>query len=163
MSDYFILGPAREDQYCKVAMAPQDFPSLNPAKRGRSMSDEWPENAEFRMKPRHPGLMVPDVVLNPRVVFEVLSKSTESYDRGEKQAGYLALASVEHLVLVSQREPRVEVYTREAAGSFHYQVFGAGSTVELRGINVTIPVDDLYDGAFELPGDEAESVPTDAR
>lgn len=65
MSEYFILGPARDDEFCKVAMAPQDFPTMNPAKRGRSMSREWPKEAEFRMKPQHPGLIVPDVVLNP--------------------------------------------------------------------------------------------------
>ena len=100
-----------------------------------------------------------DVVLNPRVVFELLSKSTESYDRGEKQAGYLALPSLEHFVLVSQREPRIEVYTREGAGSFHYQVFGPGSTIDLSGIEVAIEVDALYESAFELPGDEAESAP----
>ena len=81
MSEYYILGPAREDQYCKVAMAPQDFPSLNPAKRGRSMSDEWPENAEFRMKPRHPGLMVPDVVLNPHECLMVTDRMRALLDR----------------------------------------------------------------------------------
>lgn len=98
----------------------------------------------------------PDVVLNPRVVVEVLSKSTESYDRGEKQAGYLALPSVEHFVLVSQREPRVEVYTRQAAGSFQFQVYGPGSTIVLAGLGVSLEVDALYEGVFELPGDEAE-------
>ena len=97
-----------------------------------------------------------DVVTNPRVVVEVLSKSTESYDRGEKQAGYLALPSVENFVLISQRERRVEVYTREAAGSFHYEVHGAGSTVHLPGIRVSFDVDGLYEHAFELPGDEDE-------
>lgn len=65
MSEYFILGPARDAEFCKVDMAPQDFPSMNPAKRGTSMADAWPESAEFRMEPRHAGLMVPDVVFNP--------------------------------------------------------------------------------------------------
>jgi hypothetical protein len=65
MSDYFVLGPARDSEYCEIAMAPQDFPSMNPAKRGESMTDVWPEDARLRMEPRRPGLMVPDVVLNP--------------------------------------------------------------------------------------------------
>jgi Uma2 family endonuclease len=97
-----------------------------------------------------------DVVVNPRVVVEVLSKSTESYDRGAKQAGYLALPSVEHFVLVSQREPRVEVYTRQSDGSFRYQVHAAGSSVHLDRIGVTLDLDELYRGAFDLPGDDAD-------
>lgn len=95
-----------------------------------------------------------DVVTNPVVVVEVLSKSTESYDRGEKQAAYLALPSVRHFVLVSQREPRVEVYTRESDGSFRFRVHEAGGTVRLDGIGAEIAIDELYEGAFELPGDD---------
>jgi len=96
-----------------------------------------------------------DVVLNPKVVIEVLSKSTESYDRGAKQAGYLALASVEHFVLVSQREPRVEVYTRESDESFHFRVYQAGGLARLERLDLTLALDELYDGVFELPGDES--------
>ena len=95
-----------------------------------------------------------DVVLNPRVVIEVLSKGTEAYDRGEKQAGYLALPSVEHFVLVSQREPRVEVYSRESDGAFRFRVYELGSTVHLDRIGVSIVMADLYADVFELPGDE---------
>ena len=100
-----------------------------------------------------------DVVLNPRVVVEVLSKGTEGYDRGEKQAGYLALPSLEHFVLVSQLEPRVEVYTRDRDGAFRYLVYEAGSSVRLDRIGVTIAVDDLYAKAFDLPGDDLKSDP----
>jgi pimeloyl-ACP methyl ester carboxylesterase len=67
---------------------------------------------------------------------------------------YLALPSVEHLVLVSQREPRVEVYSRESDGVFQYRVYELGSRVRLDRIGVAIAVDDLYAGAFELPGDD---------
>lgn len=49
-----------------------------------------------------------DVITNPKVVVEVLSKSTEAYDRGDKQAGYLALPSVEHYLLVAQRGVRAD-------------------------------------------------------
>jgi len=95
-----------------------------------------------------------DVVTNPRVVVEVLSKSTEAHDRGDKQTTYLALASLQHYVLVSQRVARVEVYTREPAGGFHYQEYRAGETIRLPAIDAVIAVDDLYAGAFEVPGDE---------
>lgn len=94
-----------------------------------------------------------DVVTNPVVVVEVLSKSTESYDRGDKQRGYLALESVRHYVLVSQREMRVEVYTRQTDGSFRFDVLGGGATVNLDAIGASIRVDELYGDALLLPGD----------
>lgn len=96
-----------------------------------------------------------DVVTNPRVIVEVLSKGTEAYDRGDKQAGYLALPSLEHLLLISQREPRVELYTRQGDGSFRFTVHSAASTITLQTIAAMINVDELYEGAFELPGDAA--------
>lgn len=98
-----------------------------------------------------------DVVTNPKVVVEVLSKSTESYDRGDKQAAYLALPSLSHYVLVSQRTRRVEVYSSAGDGSFHFTVHGAGDTVTLGGIGVTLSLDELYQGVFDLPGDEDEA------
>ena len=94
-----------------------------------------------------------DVVTNPALVVEVLSRSTEAYDRGDKQGSYLALPSVEHFLLVSQREPRVELYTREADGSFRYTVHGAGARIDL-GRHGAIEVDELYAGAWELAGDD---------
>ena len=99
-----------------------------------------------------------DVVTNPSVVVEVLSRTTESYDRGSKQAAYLALGSVEHFVLVSQREPRVEVYTREGDGSFRFRVYEGGGAARLERLDVTLAVDDLYEGVFDLPGDDGGGV-----
>lgn len=95
-----------------------------------------------------------DVVVNPTVVVEVLSKSTEAYDRGDKQAAYLTIPSLAHLVLVSQREPRVELYTRQPDGSFRFTVHGAGATIELDRVGLVLAVDEIYAEAFELIGDE---------
>jgi len=94
-----------------------------------------------------------DVLTNPSVIVEVLSKSTEAYDRGEKQAAYLALPSLRHFLLVSQRELRVEVYTREADARFRYDIHRAGARVLLTEPTVSFAVDELYDGMFALPGD----------
>jgi hypothetical protein len=84
----------------------------------------------------------------------VLSRSTETYDRGDKQAAHLALASLPHRVLVSQRSARVEVYTREGEGSFGFRVHGAGDTVRLERVGAEISVDELHADVFELPGDD---------
>ncbi|MBX3202114.1 MAG: Uma2 family endonuclease [Labilithrix sp.] len=94
-----------------------------------------------------------DVVTNPSVVVEVLSKSTEAYDRGDKLAGYLALPSVRHVVLVSQREARVESYARQDDGSFRYEILAAGGALRLDALGVTIAVADVYAGAFDVPAD----------
>ena len=94
-----------------------------------------------------------DVVTNPSVVVEVLSRGTEAYDRGDKQAAYLGLQSIKNLVLISQREVRVEVYSRRESGGFHFAVYNGGDAAPIDGIGATLSVADLYAGAFELPGD----------
>lgn len=71
-----------------------------------------------------------------------------------KQAGYLALPSVEHFVLVSQRAPRVEVYTREGDGSFRFRVHEVGGIARLDALGAALPINDLYEGVFDLPGDD---------
>jgi Uma2 family endonuclease len=54
-----------------------------------------------------------DTLLNPTVIIEVLSSSTEAYDRGKKFAHYRRLESLQEYVLVAQDEVHVERYTRE--------------------------------------------------
>jgi Uma2 family endonuclease len=93
-----------------------------------------------------------DVLVNPTLVLEVLSKSTERLDRGTKLRGYLALRSLRHYVLVSQAEVRVEVYSRLEPSGFRFDVFEAGTSIGLEGIHADLGVDELYRGVFELPG-----------
>jgi|CXWL01.1.fsa_nt_gi Uma2 family endonuclease len=93
-----------------------------------------------------------DVIENPTVIVEVLSKSTEQHDRGDKWAGYREIPSLTDYVLVSQRVPRLEHFGREPDG-WKYRVVGAGGHVELTTRCVLI-VDELYEGAFEVPGDD---------
>lgn len=91
-----------------------------------------------------------DVLANPRILVEVLSPTTESYDRGEKWEAYQRLPSVKDYLLISQASVRVEHYQREADGSWKYRLLEAGGTVTLTN-GATIAVDAVYDGAFELP------------
>lgn len=94
-----------------------------------------------------------DVITNPAIVVEILSKGTETYDRGDKQRGYLELPSVRHFLLVAQREKRIELYTRQADGSFRFDVLGEGSTLTLEQITLPLSVDEFYEGVLDLPGD----------
>ena len=91
-----------------------------------------------------------DVIDNPCVVVEILSKSTEQHDRGEKWEGYRGLASLADYVLVSQRLARLEHFAREQDGSWRYRVFGAGGRFVLAS-GAELVVDGLYDGIFKIP------------
>lgn len=94
-----------------------------------------------------------DALLNPSAVVEVLSSSTERYDRGEKWAAYQKLESLRDYVIVSQREPRIEHFRREPSGAWSYAVAERGQRVTL-GIGASLEVDAIYEGVFELRGDE---------
>ena len=84
---------------------------------------------------------------NPAVVVEVLSDSTEAFDRGDKFAYYRSFASLQELVFLSQKAVRVERYRRGADGDWTLRDLGPGEALELASVGVTVAVDDLYAGA----------------
>lgn len=92
-----------------------------------------------------------DVLANPRTLFDVLSRSTEAYDRGDKWVGYAKIASLREYVLVSQQQPRLEKFWREG-DAWRYEVIEAGGRLQLEG-GVQIDVDALYEGVLELPSE----------
>lgn len=85
-----------------------------------------------------------DVISNPRVVVEVLSDSTERFDRGEKFAGYRSLPPLADYLLVAQDQARVEHYTRGADGTWVLRELGPGMQLRLTGISGEIAIDDIY-------------------
>lgn len=93
-----------------------------------------------------------DVVANPTLLVEVVSSSTEQYDRGLKWEGYQRLDSLTDYVLVSQSEPRVEHFRREGGGTWIYRSAGSAEHVFLS-TGVELSVDDLFVGVFALAGD----------
>ncbi len=93
-----------------------------------------------------------DVLVNPTLVVEVLSESTERFDRGEKSAGYRSVESVRQIVLVSQHEPRVEVYTRAAAGRWIFDETTSNGVVALESIGCEIPLDEIFLRVFDGAG-----------
>jgi Uma2 family endonuclease len=87
-----------------------------------------------------------DTLLNPTLLVEVLSKSTEKYDRTTKSDYYRTLESLEGYLLVSQDEYAVEQYTRQADGRWLLtSVRGLGSSAELRSLGCTLPLSDVYE------------------
>ncbi len=90
-----------------------------------------------------------DVLSNPTIVVEVLSPSTEAFDRGGKWDAYQRLESLTDYVLVSQGSPSLEHFAREADGSWRYRHVGLGEQLMLSN-GATLDVAAIFDGAFEL-------------
>ena len=85
---------------------------------------------------------------NPTVIVEVLSNSTEKYDRGRKRENYQLLDSLRDYMLVDQYRRRIEVFSRgDASMAWALRVQAAGDIVSLASIAVTFAVDDLYASA----------------
>ncbi len=84
-----------------------------------------------------------DALTNPTVIFEVLSDGTEASDRGEKWAHYQRLDSLREYVLVSQHEPRVEVFRRTDGGEWRYASYLEGE-LELASLGVRVSLEALY-------------------
>jgi Uma2 family endonuclease len=87
-----------------------------------------------------------DLVVNPSVVVEVLSPSTEAYDRGEKAAAYRTLVSLMDYVLVSQDRPAVEVFSRKGDAWEHRVFEGLAAQAVLVTLEQPFSLGDLYDG-----------------
>jgi Uma2 family endonuclease len=97
----------------------------------------------------------PDAICNPRVVVEVLSPSTQGYDRGPKFELYTSVSSIEHIVFVAQERWRVEHYRRLEDGNWYYEVLGPGDTLALNRVGANVAIDALYED-IELFGGPAD-------
>lgn len=82
-------------------------------------------------------------VTNPVLIAEVLSEGTERQDRGDKWRHYQRIESLQTYVLVSQAEPRVEVF-RRVGDAWQYQAAGSGQSIVLDEQGLTLDVDALY-------------------
>lgn len=90
-------------------------------------------------------------ILNPVVLVEVLSPSSEAYDRGEKFAHYQAIPSLREYVLVSYQRRRVEVLRRNDDGTWTLHDVRESGIAELSSIGCRLPLDEVYLGVFEEP------------
>jgi Uma2 family endonuclease len=86
-------------------------------------------------------------VVNPTVVVEITSESTEEYDRVEKLAAYQRIPSLAAVVLVSHRERLVEVLERDGSTAWRRTEARRGARVRLAALDVQLDVDDLYAAA----------------
>jgi Uma2 family endonuclease len=88
-----------------------------------------------------------DTLLNPRAIVEVLSDSTERYDRGTKFRHYRQIPSLQEYILVSQNQPLVERHVRRPDGSWLLTEFaGLERVLELASVPARVPLAEIYRG-----------------
>ena len=87
-----------------------------------------------------------DVLLNPSLIVEVLSDSTEAYDRGDKFALYRQIPSLQEYLLVSQHRVQVELYSRGEDGRWTLTDFSAlTDSAPLASVHCTLSLAEVYD------------------
>jgi Uma2 family endonuclease len=92
-----------------------------------------------------------DVLLNPTLIVEVLSPTTEAYDRGGKFEGYRHLESLQEYLLIAQDRAHVEQYTRQPDGRWLLaEAGGLAAVLHLPSIGCDLALADVYEGvSFE--------------
>jgi Uma2 family endonuclease len=86
-----------------------------------------------------------DLLINPLIIYEVLSPSTEAYDRGDKFTYYKSIASLQEYLLIAQHRPHITHYAKQAGGVWSYdEVNDMDGSLQLRSVDVTIKLSDVY-------------------
>ena len=91
---------------------------------------------------QHRSTKDPLALINPTVLIEVTSPSTEDYDRGEKLSQYKQISSLQAVLIVSHSHRRITVISREAA--WETREYRPGESLTVPGIAVTLSVDEFY-------------------
>lgn len=101
-----------------------------------------------------------DTAINPTVIVEVLSDSTEAYDRGRKFENYRQIPMLRACILVSQYEPHVDQFTRTADGVWALsEAKGLGATLDLAPLGIRLELAEIYANvSFKPPTLRVESV-----
>lgn len=88
-----------------------------------------------------------DVVLNPVVIFEVLSESTSNYDRSRKFAAYRQIPSLQEYVMIDQARVSVEVFRRDKTKFWIFEALEElTDTLKLKSVGIEISVAGIYEG-----------------
>jgi Uma2 family endonuclease len=87
-----------------------------------------------------------DTVVNPVLIVEVLSESTEAYDRGKKFEQYRTLPSLREYLLVAQDAPRIEQWIRQPDDNWlRAETKGRGASIQLASVDCVLPLAEVYD------------------
>lgn len=106
----------------------------------------YPDVVALCGEPRYETARTPPSLLNPQVIFEVLSPSTEGFDRGDKFVSYQRLDSLTDYVLVTVDRMRVEHYTRQPKQAWNYRVLvQPDDLLRLASVDCEIPLAEIYE------------------
>jgi Uma2 family endonuclease len=94
-----------------------------------------------------------DTILNPTLIIEVLSPSTEKYDRGAKFDYYRQIPTLVEYVLIAQDQVRIDHFVREDNRWIFSATTDPGTTVELPSIKCQLPVAEVYSDVILPPED----------
>ncbi|SRR5213593_1105118 len=93
-----------------------------------------------------------DTIVNPTVLAEVLSESTEAYDRGKKFEHYQQIPTLMEYLLVSQREPRIEQFIRQQGGDWLLrQAVGLDATLTIPSLEIAISLAEIFANVKFVP------------
>ena len=81
----------------------------------------------------------------PSLIIEVLSKTTEAFDRGDKFADYRELEALQEYVLISQKRQRVECFRRNTEGLWIFSSYSQGAEIYLASVDFTTTIDAIYE------------------
>ncbi len=87
-----------------------------------------------------------DILLNPVIIVEVMSKSTQRYDREIKLKEYQRISTVDAVLLASSERPAVDVHTRAGRVWKHHSVSGLDKLIELPSPKCVLALADIYEG-----------------
>ncbi len=90
----------------------------------------------------------PHSVKNPTVIIEVLSKSTESYDRGDKFFMYKKIPALKEYILIDQKEPIIDIYEKKADLWKISRIEGLGKTLLIPSLKIELKIKDIYKDVF---------------
>ena len=91
-----------------------------------------------------------DTLLNPTIIIEVLSPSTEAYDRGAKFAHYRSIDALQLYLLVAQDKPQIEIFRRQENGDWLLSVIeGLDGRARLDAIDCELALAEVYERVFE--------------
>lgn len=86
-----------------------------------------------------------DTITNPTLLAEVLSDSTEGYDRGKKFEHYRQIPTLREYLLVSQKEPRIEQFVRGDNGEWRLrEAAGLDAQIQLPSLQITLPLSEVF-------------------
>jgi Uma2 family endonuclease len=86
-----------------------------------------------------------EMLINPLLIVEVLSPTSEAYDRGDKFHAYQSIESFQEYILVSQDKPYITQYARQSERTWlRTDIEGMESEVKLTSLGVTLSFDEIY-------------------